>query len=218
MFPTLPRLWKNLHASPLCRRLDTAPPEMGEPQTPSVVVQSCLSVANEQRCRQEMAQFMERYSKKKAQAAVLVSLCLDRGEPAFLFTLRSSHLRGRHKGDVSFAGGKCDSEDRGVIHTALREVKEELGIEVKEANVWGVLRPLSDWVEDIFTIPLSHACVEHNQGYTHFRIAGRYGYTLPVFLNAKHRVWGLTAIATDAALSLLLPGLYRSKVYLRHTR
>nr|XP_014352774.1 PREDICTED: nucleoside diphosphate-linked moiety X motif 8, mitochondrial [Latimeria chalumnae] len=78
--------------------------------------------------------------------------------------------------------------------------------------------PNPDEVEDIFTIPLSHACVEHNQGYTHFRIAGRYGYTLPVFLNAKHRVWGLTAIATDAALSLLLPGLYRSKVYLRHTR
>lgn len=37
---------------------------------------------------------------KKQWASVLVSLCSVAGEPAFLFTLRSSTLKGRHKGDV----------------------------------------------------------------------------------------------------------------------
>ncbi len=44
-----------------------------------------------------------------------------------------------------------------------------------------------------------------NRGYTHFRTGDRYGYTLPVFLSPKHRVWGLTAVALDHALKIIVP-------------
>lgn len=75
----------------------------------------CLSPENENRCRQCLGPNLKLYetdrkqkrswiqSKAKSQArwaSVLVSLCSVDGEPAFLFTLRSSMLKGRHKGDV----------------------------------------------------------------------------------------------------------------------
>lgn len=67
-------------------------------------------------------------------------------------------------------------------------------------------------VESLLTLPLSLACTSSSQGYTCFRQRGRYAYTLPVFRLPEHKVWGLTAMMTDSALSLLFPGSYRSAV------
>uniref|UniRef100_A0A8B9HVP7 Nudix (nucleoside diphosphate linked moiety X)-type motif 8 n=2 Tax=Astyanax mexicanus TaxID=7994 RepID=A0A8B9HVP7_ASTMX len=193
----------------------------------------CLSAENESRCRNRLKSNSALYEKEKEKnrAAVLVSLCTVRGEPSFLFTLRSSKLRGRHKGDVSFAGGKRDPSDRNVIDTALREAKEELGITVTENVVWGVLKPLHDMsgmmiapvlanlgpvealtfrpnpteVEEIFTLTVAHLCNPQNQGYTNFRNNDRHVYTLPVFHNSKYKIWGLTAVALDHTLKLITP-------------
>lgn len=74
----------------------------------------CLSLENENRCRQSLGPNFKLYEVDKGRkgasqgqgknqgkwASVLVSLCSVEGEPAFLFTLRSSTLKGRHKGDV----------------------------------------------------------------------------------------------------------------------
>ncbi|XP_070827261.1 mitochondrial coenzyme A diphosphatase NUDT8 isoform X1 [Chaetodon trifascialis] len=205
----------------------------------------CLSPENESRCRQSLGPNLKLYeadngrqgvsqSQGKNQAkwaSVLVSLCSVEDEPAFLFTLRSSALKGRHKGDVCFAGGKRDPSDRDVVTTALREAREELGLNVATERVWGILKPLRDMsgmmiapvlanlgpleelsfkpnpaeVEEIFTLSLSHLCNPQNRGYTHFRTGDKYVYTLPVFRNGKHRVWGLTAIALDHTLKLIVP-------------
>uniref|UniRef100_A0A3Q3BRI6 Nudix hydrolase 8 n=1 Tax=Kryptolebias marmoratus TaxID=37003 RepID=A0A3Q3BRI6_KRYMA len=189
----------------------------------------CLSLENEARCRQKLAQTQG--TNRGRWAAILVSLCSVEGEPAFLFTLRSSTLRGKHKGDVSFAGGKGDPSDRDVVATALREAQEELGINVLAERVWGVMKPLRDKsgmmivpvlanlgpfeelafkpnpeeVDEIFTLSLSHLCNPQNRGYTNFRTGEKYGYTLPVFCNGKYRVWGLTAVALDQSLKLVVP-------------
>uniref|UniRef100_A0A8C5LG78 Nudix hydrolase 8 n=2 Tax=Jaculus jaculus TaxID=51337 RepID=A0A8C5LG78_JACJA len=171
--------------------------------------------------------------------AVLVPLCLVRGAPALLYTLRSSRLAGRHKGDVSFPGGKCDPADQDVIHTALRETQEELGLEVPEEQVWGVLKPVYDKgkaiiipvlasvgpldpqnlrpnpqeVDEVFVLPLTHLLQAQNQGYTHFCQGGHFQYTLPVFLHGPHRVWGLTAVITEFTLQLLAPGAYQPRLF-----
>ncbi|XP_018928114.1 nucleoside diphosphate-linked moiety X motif 8 [Cyprinus carpio] len=196
------------------------------------VMDECLSAGNEARCKRSLQANAALYARAGTSwAAVLVCLCAASGDPALLFTLRSAKLKGRHKGDVSFAGGKKDPSDRTVVDTALREAREELGIHISEENVWGVLKPLRDTsgmmiapvianlgplevlsfrpnpseVEEIFTLTLEHLCQPQNRGYTHFRTGDRYGYTLPVFHSPKHRVWGLTAVALDHALKMIVP-------------
>uniref|UniRef100_A0A673TAE8 Nudix hydrolase domain-containing protein n=1 Tax=Suricata suricatta TaxID=37032 RepID=A0A673TAE8_SURSU len=104
----------------------------------------CLSSEGERRCRRLLAGATARLRARPAAAAVLVPLCSVRGVPALLYTLRSSRLAGRHKGDVSFPGGKCDRTDQDVVHTALRETREELGLTVPEERVWGILQPVYD--------------------------------------------------------------------------
>ncbi|XP_011379928.1 nucleoside diphosphate-linked moiety X motif 8 isoform X2 [Pteropus vampyrus] len=104
----------------------------------------CLSAEGEHRCRRLLAPATARLRAWPAAAAVLVPLCSVRGVPALLYTLRSSRLAGRHKGDVSFPGGKRDPADQDVVHTALRETHEELGLVVPEDHVWGILQPVYD--------------------------------------------------------------------------
>ncbi|HYC17536.1 MAG TPA: CoA pyrophosphatase [Pseudolabrys sp.] len=60
-------------------------------------------------------------------AAVLVPI-VDQGEPTVLLTQRSQHLP-NHAGQVSFPGGKIESTDANPCASALRETKEEIGLD-----------------------------------------------------------------------------------------
>lgn len=58
----------------------------------------------------------------------MIPLCNVDGVASVLFTKRSSTLRS-HKNEVCFPGGKVDiGVDQHIIHTALREMGEEIGI------------------------------------------------------------------------------------------
>jgi len=69
---------------------------------------------------------------------VLAPFILRAGEPRLLFTLRPAHLR-RHAGQVSFPGGARDPEDPTTLHTALRELREELDVPADSVEVLGML-------------------------------------------------------------------------------
>ena len=69
-------------------------------------------------------------------AAVLIPFCIVNNELSLLYTLRHSDLR-RHRGQVSFPGGIQDKTDRDLVHTAVRETEEELGINSELIEVWG---------------------------------------------------------------------------------
>lgn len=75
------------------------------------------------------------------QAAVLVPVIAD-PTPGILLTRRSSQLR-NHAGQVSFPGGMQDASDTSLIHTALREAQEEVGIEPEQVTAVGVLPPVT---------------------------------------------------------------------------
>lgn len=71
-------------------------------------------------------------------AAVLLPI-IERGASLnVLFTVRASHLK-HHGGQISFPGGKLEPSDRDLIHTALRETHEEIGIPPSQVEIIGQL-------------------------------------------------------------------------------
>ncbi len=83
-------------------------------------------------------------------AAVLVPLYRKEGECHLLFTKRSDQVK-YHKGEISFPGGMVDEEDRELIHTALREAREEIGLKESDVEIIGLLDDIVTVTEFIVT-------------------------------------------------------------------
>lgn len=49
---------------------------------------------------------------------------------------------GAHSGQVAFPGGKMEPQDPSIIDTALREAKEEIGIDPSQVSILGTLSDL----------------------------------------------------------------------------
>ena len=79
----------------------------------------------------------ERAAARRA-AAVLVPVVARPAELTVLLTRRTDHLRD-HSGQVSFPGGRVEPQDAGAEATALRETREEVGLEPQRVEVLGRL-------------------------------------------------------------------------------
>jgi len=62
-------------------------------------------------------------------------------DPQVVLIERAGSMR-NHAGQVAFPGGKPDEDDDGLIHTALREASEEVGLPEIGADVVGRLSPV----------------------------------------------------------------------------
>jgi 8-oxo-dGTP pyrophosphatase MutT (NUDIX family) len=71
-------------------------------------------------------------------AAVLVPIVEHPGEPTVLLTQRATQLR-HHAGQVSFPGGRIEPHDASPAAAALREAREEIGLEADCVSVVGFL-------------------------------------------------------------------------------
>ena len=69
-------------------------------------------------------------------AAVFIILFHLNGE-LFVILTRRSNTVGTHKGEICFPGGKMEKDDPDLMHTALRELREEMGILPGEVEVFG---------------------------------------------------------------------------------
>src|SRR5215471_20761036 len=86
-------------------------------------------------------------------AAVLVGLFDYAGETHLAFIRRAATLRS-HSGEIAFPGGAVDPGDDSVVMTALREAREEIGLDPARVEVLGVLPPGFTSVSNFVIIPV----------------------------------------------------------------
>jgi len=83
-------------------------------------------------------------------SSVLIVIYGD--DPKILMTKKSSHLK-IHAGEIAFPGGKADSGDADLLHTALRESREELSLALSKSQVVGQLDPVRTLNSNFTIIP-----------------------------------------------------------------
>ena len=87
-----------------------------------------------------LAQREKRYiiDAERVPAAVLVPLYQKQGTYYIVFIKRTEKVKD-HKGQISFPGGARDNEDQTLLHTAVRESREEIGLQAQDIEVIGEL-------------------------------------------------------------------------------
>lgn len=148
-------------------------------------------------------------------ASVLIPLIDYANEAAALFTVRASHLK-HHAGQISFPGGKQESDDKNLLETALREAQEEIGLDWQKVSIVGCLpsyRTVSGYevlpyigfvepdlnllldeneVDDVFEVPLSYLLNKDNH-LIHWVERNQQKHPI-YFINWQGKaIWGATA-------------------------
>jgi 8-oxo-dGTP pyrophosphatase MutT (NUDIX family) len=144
-------------------------------------------------------------------ASVLVVLYLKNDKIFVLMTLRSKQLK-IHPDEMSFPGGRYEEEDGDLLSTAIRETREEIGLNLNDVLINATLpvvttltgyeitpyvaillaRPiigeLSDEVESVFEIPLFDLLSTKKRN-----TSSKIGESKYVYWNNVNCIWGASA-------------------------
>ena len=92
-------------------------------------------------------------------SGVLVLFYKKDNEPHIVLIQRPIY-EGTHSGQIAFPGGKVEDSDKDIVHTALREANEEVGVVMEHVEVIGQL-------SDVY-IPVSNFLVSPVIGFVNY--------------------------------------------------
>jgi 8-oxo-dGTP pyrophosphatase MutT (NUDIX family) len=156
-------------------------------------------------------------------AGVLALLFPENEEWNICYIKRSSkNINDKHKGQISFPGGKLELNDESIAHCALRETHEEIGISPDKINLIGALTPLYVYasnflvypflgfinekpifqkqlseVEEILTLPINFLFDKNNKNKSEIIIRNTILTNVPCYQAINSSIWGATAMITS---------------------
>jgi len=75
------------------------------------------------------------------------------GEPPTIIMTEKPKSMKFHAGEISFPGGKFDQNDSTLLDTALRETREEIGLNIPKNDVIGQLAPVQTLTTKFLILP-----------------------------------------------------------------
>lgn len=161
------------------------------------------------------------------ESGVLVLFYLKENVPHIALMQRPKY-EGKHSGQVSFPGGKREASDKNIIHTALREANEEIGVLIEDVEVLGQLSdvyiPVSKFkvsvvvgvvdyypqfkldnreVESLIELPLSRLTKIESLEISSILLKNNTVLKAPSFVFNEKIVWGATALMLNELRWLL---------------
>ena len=171
---------------------------------------------------EQMSRFLPPDDGSGRPSAVLMAFGEVEAGPAVLLIERAADLR-KHPGQVAFPGGSVDPDDVDAAAAALREAKEEVGLDPSTVEVLNtlpaifipvtgfVVTPVLAWwrrphpVAPVDTREVARAAVvpiaELTDPANRFRVTHPSGWIGPGFRVAGLFVWGFTAGLLDRMLA-----------------
>jgi 8-oxo-dGTP pyrophosphatase MutT (NUDIX family) len=163
------------------------------------------------------------------ESAVAVVLFQSAGQMKCVLIQRPTYI-GNHSGQVSFPGGKREQEDENLEVTAMRECREEIGVDLRTAASLGrltpVFIPISGFhvepylfflhetpvfvrdereVEAILTISLQELLLEENIQAMDIAVSEDIILKdVPYFNLSNKQIWGATALVLNELKEILL--------------
>jgi 8-oxo-dGTP pyrophosphatase MutT (NUDIX family) len=158
------------------------------------------------------------------EAAALLLFYPYNDELWFPLTVRSKSLA-RHGGEVSLPGGATEPADDSLVTTALRETREEIGVDTHTVEVWGflttvyipasnfrlsplvgfapappLLKPCPLEIAEVFQVPFRTICNPATVVVEEWTLQAVQA-NVPFFALNGHKVWGATALILSELLA-----------------
>jgi 8-oxo-dGTP pyrophosphatase MutT (NUDIX family) len=152
------------------------------------------------------------------QSSVLILFYPMAGNIGLVLMLRPEY-RGIHSGQISLPGGRYEETDESLIYTALREAKEEIGIDPGQVQIIGQLTemyiPPSNFmvtpivgyqatkphftadpkeVAEIIEIGVDDLLDDRNKQMKKMKLSLGFSIKVPSFCINDHIIWGATAM------------------------
>ncbi|MFN8257685.1 MAG: CoA pyrophosphatase [Bacteroidales bacterium] len=167
------------------------------------------------------------FNKENAKLSSVLLLLFPKNNELHLVFIERAESGGVHSGQISFPGGKYDKTDKDLVHTALRETFEEIGVDLQNVKILGSLSdlfiPVSNYivcpfvgccegelnfrinyteVASVIEVSLSHLLNEKNQTNGRVKVLNN-EYLVPVYNVSDFKIWGATAMILSEFLTVL---------------